>query len=307
MDHRTDLGGFLASRRAKLTPEQAGVPLFAGSRRVPGLRREEVAHLAGISVDYYTRLERGKVAGVSEEVLDAIARALQLNDTEREHLWSLARSVRRPSRGSRQHRRGQTEAVSARQIRPQLQFVLDAITVPAFIENGRLDIVAANPIGWAVHPHAREARPGPFNQLKFQLLDPRAPDFYLDWEQSTTNAVALLRAAVGRAPDDPGLIQLVGELSNHSDRFRKLWAAHDVLRFRYGAKRYRHPVVGEVSFDYQSFDVSGEPDLVMLVYSIEPGSPAAEAIQLLANWGDTTPSPQTTVAASPGSESGGVS
>lgn len=269
--------GFLSSRRARLNPEQAGVPLFAGTRRVPGLRREEVAHLAGISVDYYTRLERGKMAGASEDVLEAVARALQLDEVEREHLFSLARSVRLGGAKRRGRRTAST-------VRPHLQHVLDAIQVPAFIENARLDIVAANELGWAVYPHAREAGPGPFNQPKFQMLDPRAKDFYLDWELATTNAVALLRAAVGHNPDDPGLITLVGELSTQSDRFRKLWAAHDVLRFRHGAKRYRHPVVGDVSFEYESFEVSGEPGLVMLVFGVEPSSPTAEAVRVLSEW-----------------------
>lgn len=277
MDHQAELRGFLSTRRARLTPEQAGVPLFAGARRVPGLRREEVAHLAGISVDYYTRLERGKMAGASEEVLEAVARALQLDEVEREHLFSLTRSVRTGSTRRRGRRSPST-------VRPHLQHVLDAIGVPAFIENPRLDIVAANELGWAVYPHAREAGRGPFNQPKFQMLDPRARDFYLDWELATTNAVALLRAAVGRNPDDPGLITLIGELSTQSDRFRRLWGAHDVLRFRHGAKRYRHPVVGDVSLDYESFEVSGEPGLTMLVFGVEPSSPTAEAVRRLAEW-----------------------
>jgi transcriptional regulator with XRE-family HTH domain len=277
MDYQAELQGFLTSRRHRITPEQAGLPRYTGIRRVPGLRREEVAQLAAISTDYYTRLERGKITGVSDEVLEAIARALQLGDVEREHLLSLARAVR-PSPAARQPRKPKPR------VRPQLQRVLDTFPSPAYIQNGRLDLVAANSIGWALFPHAQEAGPGQFNHLRFQFLDPRSRDFYRDWNTGTNNSVALLRAAVAHDPNDEESMKLVGELSMKSGRFRSLWAAHNVLRFRHGVKKYHHPIVGDLDFDFESFEVSGEPDLLMVVYVAEPHSPSAEAMQLLANW-----------------------
>ena len=280
MDYQAELQGFLTSRRHRITPEQAGLPRYTGIRRVPGLRREEVAQLAAISTDYYTRLERGKITGVSDEVLEAIARALQLGEVERDHLMSLARAIR-PSPAARQPRK-----VKPR-VRPQLQRVLDTFPVPAYIQNSRLDLVAANSIGWSLFPHAQEAGPGQFNHLRFQFLDPRSRDFYRDWNTGTNNSVALLRAAVAHDPNDEESMKLVGELSMKSDRFRTLWAAHDVLRFRHGAKKYHHPIVGDLDFDFESFEVSGEPELLMVVYVVEPHSPTAEAMQLLANWTGT--------------------
>ncbi|PSL08112.1 hypothetical protein CLV30_10179 [Haloactinopolyspora alba] len=234
-------------------------------------------------MDYYTRVERGKIAGVSEEVLESVARALRLDDIEHDHLLHLVRSMRGSHVVRRSHR-------AEPQVRPETQRVLDSIALPALIQNARLDILAANRIGWAVYPYAREVGSGTFNHLKFQLLDPRARNFYRDWELTTKNAVALLRAAAGRDPEDESISQLVGELSTHSERFRQLWASsHDVLGFRRGVKRYRHPLVGEIDFDLASFDLAGEPGLVMLVYSVQPGSPSADALQILANWSASSP------------------
>ncbi|MBT2501711.1 helix-turn-helix transcriptional regulator [Curtobacterium sp. ISL-83] len=281
MDFQAELRGFLTAHRNRLSPEQAGVPHFAGSRRVPGLRREEVAYIAGISVDYYTRLEQGKSTGVSEDVLESIARALQLNDVERDHLMSLTRSIR----SSRAIRR---PVPPAPKVRAATQAVLDALTVPAFLQNSRLDVLAANELGWSIYPPARELGPGRYNHLRYVFLDPRAREFFRDWDFDTNNGVAVLKAALAEEPEDQTTMNLVGELSSKSARFRTLWAAHEVLRYRHGAKQYRHPLVGDLDFSFESFSVNGEPGLTMAVYVYEPNSPTAEAVQLLANWSGTS-------------------
>jgi transcriptional regulator with XRE-family HTH domain len=275
VDRQSEIREFLATRRARITPEQAGVPVFQGTRRVPGLRREEVAHLAGVSVDYYTRIERGKVDGTSQEVLDAIARALQLSDAERDHLMNLVRvrktkqPVRRPA---------------ARGVPRNLQHVLDSITVPALVQNSRLEIIGANDIGKALYSLRADESGFPHSHVLFQFLNPDASVFYRDWELAKRNSVALLRAAAGRDPHDESLIKLVGQLSTQSEEFRQLWASHNVLNYRAGAKRYRHRIVGDVEFGYESFPVASDPTLTMLVYTVEPNSPTADAIALLASW-----------------------
>ena len=270
-----EISSFLSSRRARISPEQAGVPFFGGARRVPGLRREEVAHLAGVSTDYYAKLERGNTRGASRDVLEAIARALQLDETEREHLLNLVDVTAAPHR---QRPRAKSRVAVA----PGTQAVLDALTVPALVQNGRLDIVAANSLGAALYS-LRYPLDGDelFNAAIFQFLDPRAELFFLDFARAKKNVVALLHQAVGRDPFDEGLIRLVGQLSMQSAEFRALWASHDVIRYQRGAKRYRHPGVGELEFGYESFDLTTEPGLTMLVYTIEPQSPTAERVALL--------------------------
>ncbi|RLP75562.1 XRE family transcriptional regulator [Mycetocola tolaasinivorans] len=276
---RTEIKTFLASRRARISPEDAGVPTFGGTRRVPGLRREEVAHLAGVSVDYYARIERGHTAGVSPEVLDAIAGALRLTEAEHEHLFDLVDATRPVSPGRRTPRRGGTARVSQ-----NLQLVLDAMDIPAFVQNVRGDHVASNAIGRALYGDPGDDPAVPFNYSRFVFLNPRATAFYRDLDRMKHNNVALLRQAVGRAPQDEGLQQLVGELSTSSAEFARLWASHDVLRYRSGTKRYHHALVGDIEFGYETFEVTGHPELLMLVYTVEPASPTAEAMQLLANW-----------------------
>ncbi|MFJ6986754.1 MULTISPECIES: helix-turn-helix transcriptional regulator [unclassified Streptomyces] len=279
MDRKAEIKTFLASRRAKLTPEEAGVPTFGGLRRVPGLRREEVAHLAGVSVDYYARIERGQTRGVSTDVLDAIANALQLDDAEREHLVDLvqpsgpAGSVRRMAR-----------QVTKSRVSASIQLVLDAIAVPAIVQNIRGNHVATNALGRALYGHADDDHSVPFNYSRFVFLNPRAADFYRDFAQMKRNNVALLRQAVGRAPHDDGLIRLVGELSTASAEFREMWASHNVLRYKSGTKRYHHELVGDVEFGYESFELTSDPEFLLLVYTVEPESPTAQAMQLLANW-----------------------
>jgi transcriptional regulator with XRE-family HTH domain len=278
MDRQAEIRDFLVSRRARLSPEAAGVPRFGGVRRVPGLRREEVAHLAGVSVDYYNRLERGRARGVSSEVLDAVARALQLDDVEREHLFDLIGTaapapVRRP-------RRSRTAA-----IRPTVQAVLDGLPMPAFVQNQRLEMIAANPLGLALYaPPGADRMTLPFSLPRLLFLDPRSADFYREPERVMRAQVALLRTAVGRDPEDQELVHLVGQLSTGSADFRRLWAAHDVQRFREGAKRFHHPVVGDLDFVGESFELASDPSLVLLTYTVEPLSPTAEALRLLASW-----------------------
>jgi transcriptional regulator with XRE-family HTH domain len=281
MDYQSELREFLISRRARLTPEEAGVPTHAGSRRVPGLRREEVAHLAGVSVDYYTRLERGKTKGASVEVLEAIARALQLDDTEREHLMHLVQATRPVRAGARK--------ASRPQIRPAIQMVLDSITAPATVQNERLDLLAANRLGRALYAQAFEDPVQPANFARYNFLDPRARDFHRDWDQATRNNVALLHAAAARDPHNQDLIQLIGQLSTQSETFRSLWGSHNVLRYRSGAKHYHHPLVGDLTFGFEALDIATDPGQHLTVLTIEPGSATAEAINLLGSW--TTPSP----------------
>jgi transcriptional regulator with XRE-family HTH domain len=277
MDYPSEIRDFLTSRRARVTPEQAGVPTYGGVRRVPGLRREEVAHAAGISVDYYNRLERGKTTNASPEILEAIARTLQLDQTEQEHLFDLFPNSRRPTRRPAKRRAQLT-------VRPTLQRLIDGLDMPAFVESPRLDILAANHLGRALYTWPDEKLTLPFNVARFLFLDPRAVDYYLDWELMARNQVALLRTETGRDPGHPELIQLVGELSTHSETFRNMWAAHDVRQYREGIKRFRHPVVGDLEFTGESLDVSNTPGLFILAYTVEPGSVTAEAMAWLGSW-----------------------
>jgi transcriptional regulator with XRE-family HTH domain len=280
VDAKSEIREFLTSRRARITPEQAGLRTFGGTRRVPGLRREEVALLAGVSVDYYVRLERGNAGGVSETVLEAIARALQLDDVERTHLFDLARAS--SGTAPRRRRRGQ------QRIRPTVQLMLDAITeLPAFVRNGRLDLLAANALGRALYAEHFDSPLGAPNSARFVFLDPRAQSFYLEWDGVAHDIVAALHAEAGRDPHDRDLSDLVGELSTRSEAFRTLWAAHNVRRHDTGVKRFHHPVVGDLTLTYESLELAADPGLCMFVYTAEPGSRSAEALGLLASWAAT--------------------
>ncbi|MBP2367257.1 helix-turn-helix transcriptional regulator [Pseudonocardia parietis] len=282
MDARTELGEFLTTRRARITPEQVGLPVYdAGKRRVPGLRRQEVATLAGLSVDYYTQLERGKAAGVSESVLAAVARVLRLDEAERSHVADLHRGIAtNPARPRR--RRPAT-------VRPMLQRLLDAFTAPAFVRNGRQDLVAANALGYAFYAplYPDPAQPDtsrPVNFVRFCFLDPAAPEFYPDWDAMADNAVNLLRTDAGRDPYDRGITDLVGELSVRSEEFRVRWAEHNVRLHHTGTKRFHHPVVGELEVGYETMPLPADPGLVLTMYGPEPGSRSADALALLASW-----------------------
>ena len=276
IDHRAEVREFLTSRRARITPEQAGLLAYGGNRRVQGLRREEVAMLAGVSVDYYIRLERGNLSGASGSVLEALARALQLDAAEQEHLFSLARSAAKgPAR-----RRTPPAAV-----RPTIQYVLDAISdAPAWVRNGRHDIVAMNRMGRALYSPVLEDPRRPANTARFVYLDPAALDFFVDWDQVANDAAAMLRLEAGRTPHDRELIELVGELSTRSDIFRQRWASHDVQFHRSGRKRLRHPIVGRLDLDYESMELPAEPGLALIVYTAAPGSSTADALTMLASW-----------------------
>ena len=284
MDARNEIREFLTSRRAKITPEQASLPAYGRNRRVKGLRREEAAMLAGISVEYYTRLERGNAAGVSEDVLEGVARALQLDEAERAHLFDLVRAVNATSRPSR--RRPTQERV-----RPTVQRILDSITAPAYIRNSRLDLLAANPLGYALYAPVFEDTIGIPNMSRFVFLNPRAGEFFHDWESIANDAVAILRAAAGHDPYDKRLSDLIGELSTRSDEFRVRWAAHNVKFHRTGAKMLHHPIVGDLVLDYEALELPGDAGQRILIYTAEPGSPSQQALDLLASWAKTPMSP----------------
>lgn len=276
---KDDIREFLISRRANVTPAQAGIHDFGGERRVPGLRREEVAELAGVSLDYYTRLERGNIRGASESVLSAIARALQLTDVERAHLFDLARPTTPTVAGDDDARK------AAPAVRTSVQRVLDNLAVPAVITNTQQDLAAANLMGRALlSPHFEADHP---NLARFIFLDSRARDYYADWPLACSLTAAMLRYQAGRDPLNSDLTALVGELSMRSPQFRKDWADQDVHEHRTGTKLYRHPVVGEVEVTYDVFAMPGEPGLSITTYTAEEGSETADKFTLLSAWAAT--------------------
>lgn len=284
MDLSAELSEFLRSRRARLKPEDVGLPEFGRHRRVPGLRREELAQLAGVSVAYYTRLEQGNGRNVSIEVLDAIARALRLSDSERAHLTHLAK----PTAKKRQQR---AAIARPQQIRPGLRHLLDSMDgVPALVIGRRLDLLAWNRMARALLGDFDTMEPDERNMARLVFLGDNARSLYLDWESKATEVVSVLRLYAGCYPDDPALLALVGELSVKSEEFRSLWAAHTVADKGHGTKRLRHPLVGEMTLGYESLKVAGgDPDLVLVTYQAEPGSPSADALRLLAQWGVDEP------------------
>ncbi|WSQ09381.1 helix-turn-helix transcriptional regulator [Streptomyces sp. NBC_01231] len=275
MDNRAEVSAFLKSRRAKITPEQAGMPVY-GQRRVPGLRRGEVAMLAGMSVEYYTRLERGNLTGVSDSVLDAVAQALRLDATERDHLHALARAAN--TSGARVRRRPKKATV-----RPSVLRIVEGLRdQPAYVRNNRMDILAANPLARALLSEVFEVEP--VNTCRFVFLDPRATRLYPDWERVARDGVGVLRVEVAKNPYDRELSNLIGELSTRSDAFRTLWGAHDVHVFTEGTKRFHHRAVGEMELVHETLDLPGEQGLSITVYSADPCTPAADALKLLASW-----------------------
>jgi transcriptional regulator with XRE-family HTH domain len=286
-----EIRDFLVTRRAKITPEQAGLQHYGGNRRVPGLRREEVAMLAGVSADYYTRVEKGNLAGVSDSVLDAIAEALQLDEAERVYLFDLARAANaagRPRAAAGQRRR------APHRVRPVVQQILDSMTTTAaFVRNGRLDILATNLLGRALYSPVfdsptRTSEAAFPNLARFGFLDPAARDYFPDYEKSCDTSVAILRTEAGRDPHNRDLSDLVGELSTRSDDFRTRWAAHNVRLHRTGTKSFRHPVVGELTCEFEAMELSADTGLTLTAYAARPDSASAERLQLLANWAATT-------------------
>ena len=285
MDNRAEVRDFLMSRRAKLTPKAAGLPAGA-NRRVAGLRRAEVAMLADVSVEYYAKLERGHIAGASSSVLEAVSRALQLDDTERAHLFDLARAADGIPASGRPRRRPTRQAAS----RPTLQWTLEAITGGvAFVRNAHQDLLAANTLGRAFYsPVIGDGGRVP-NLARFQFLDPASRDFYPDWDQFAEMCVSIMRTETGRDPHDRDLQDLVGELCTLSDTFRTLWGAHNVRTHGAGTKRFCHPVAGELTLAYEELAITAEPGLILMIYTAEPGSPSAERLGLLASWAPAHP------------------
>ncbi|MFG1814565.1 helix-turn-helix transcriptional regulator [Kribbella sp. NPDC049174] len=281
-DVRAEIREFISTRRDRISPEQAGLPVYGGARRrVPGLRREEVALLAGISTEYYTRLERGNAIGVSDSVIDGIAHALQLDEAERTHLLDLLRTAA-TTRPPRRRPTGQ-------RVRPTIQRILDSMSgTPALVLNGRLDILAANALGSALYSPAYAIAAEPPNNARFVFLDPQATDFFPAWDTVANDTVALLRAEVGRDPYDRQTSDLIGELSTRSDEFRTRWAAHNVRIHTTGVKLLHHPVVGDLELPFESFPLPSDPSQSLLTYTAEPGSPSQDALNLLASWSAST-------------------
>lgn len=270
---KDDVREFLTTRRARVTPEEVGLPTFSDKRRVPGLRREEVALLAGVSADYYIRLERGNLAGVSEQVLDALARALRLDEAERSHLFDLARAASGPVRGSRR--------APVSRVRTGVLRILETIDAPAYVRNGRLDILAANPMAIALYGGVLDALP--LNLTRFLFLDDRAPALFVEWDEVADSAVAALRGEAGRSPQDKSLSDLIGELATRSSDFATRWARHDVRLHRTSAKTLHSDLVGDVALTGEALELPGD-GLVLITYTAEPDSPAAESLRFLASW-----------------------
>jgi transcriptional regulator with XRE-family HTH domain len=280
MDQRRQIQDFLSSRRARITPQQAGLMVPQHGRRVPGLRREEVATLAGLSVDYYNRLERGNLAAASDSVLNAIARALQLDETEREHLYHLAAAAQ-PATRARPRR-------TATSVAPGIQAVLDAMVgAPALVRSPVLDLLATNHLGRALYAPMLEDRRRPANFARFTFRDPRAREFWSDWSKVAEDAVAYLQVAAGIDPHDRALTELVGELSTCCEEFRVRWARRDVRAHTRGAKTFQHPVVGRLDLAFEVMQLPAEPGLTLIAYTAQPGTPAHDSLALLNAWAAT--------------------
>jgi transcriptional regulator with XRE-family HTH domain len=278
MDNRAEMREFLASRRARIRPEDAGLP-GGGGRRVPGLRREELAALAGVSVSWYTRLERGDAVGASDAVLDSIARTLKLDDLERSHLLQLARSS---------HPHG-TKAVArrpaARPIRTSLQLILDQMTdMPAIVQNERADIVAMNPLARALYSGLISGSDGPLNHARYIHLDPGSQSYYRDWDKVASDRAAMLHVAAARNPFDSELSNLIGELATRSEDFRHRWASRNVHEHQAGVKRVHHELVGDMELIYETLSLPTEPGLTLYINAAEPGSASSDALRLLGAW-----------------------
>jgi transcriptional regulator with XRE-family HTH domain len=287
MDPKSEIREFLTSRRAKITPEQTGLTVHGDNRRVPRLRREEVAMLAGVNADYYTQVERGNVNGVSDSVLEALVRALQLDDPERSHLFNLVRARRTASQTRRRppkHR-----------VRASVQQVLDAMTsAPAYVRNEYGDLVATNTLGRALYSQLFDGQDGPPNVARFVFLDPRATTFFVDWDEVANQIVAAIHAQAGRDPYDRRLTDLIGELSTRSEIFRVRWAAHNVRHHDTGLKRFEHPVVGQLDLSYDALPLPADPGLTLVTYTAQAGSRSEETLRLLGSWAATIePEPAT--------------
>ena len=290
MDNRTEVRDFLTTRRERLTPEQAGIPSYGGRRRVKGLRREEVAMLAGMSTDYYTRLERGNLTGVSAEVLESLARALRFDEAERAHLFDLA-ATSNPTSQSRRQAADTTRRTSAPTgVREGVHRILNALDAPAYVSNGRMDVLTTNRLGRALFTDAYGQATSGFNLARYLFLDPRSRDFYLEWDTVARDSVASLRTYAGRNPYDRGLTDLVGELSTRSTQFAGWWATHTVKFHRTSTKKPHHSAIGDLKVTGEAVELPGDPGLRIVIYTVEPASPSEQALAFLASW-STRPTP----------------
>ena len=279
MENSKDVREFLMSRRSRITPAQAGLPVYGGTRRVAGLKREEVAMLTGVSTEYYARLERGNLRGVSESVLESLAAALQLDEAERAHLLDLARAAA-PSRESGKRR------VRA-EVRPSVGRILAGMTgTPAYVRNSRMDIVAANSLCFALYGGILSPDTLPLNLARFMFLDPRARDFFLEWNTLADDLAAALRTEAGRNPHDRALNSLIGDLATGSTEFSTRWARHNVRFHRSARKTLHNPLVGDIELTGDSLEVPGE-GLTLIAYTAEPGSHAQEQLDFLSSWSTT--------------------
>jgi transcriptional regulator with XRE-family HTH domain len=283
MNQRDEVGDFLRTRRGRISPERAGI-LPGSRRRVPGLRREEVAMLAGVSVEYYARMERGDLHGVSDDVLERLARTLHLDEAETDHLYALAAAAN-PQPGRRRRKKAEQP------FRPSLQRFIDAIAMPVWVRDRRMDLVAANATGRALYAPLLQDPASRGNTARYTFFSPGSRIFFPDWEESATNIVASLRTYAGQNPRDKRLTDLIGELVTRSDDFRVRWAAHDVRHHRTGIKRIHHPEVGDLELVYEAMDFPANPEWFMFGYTAEPGTPSEERLKLL---GSLAASAQTT-------------
>ncbi|GHF35217.1 DNA-binding protein [Streptomyces mashuensis] len=281
LDRRAELGEFLRSRRARLRPEELGLPDYGGRRRVPGLRREELARLAGVSVDHYVRLEQGRTLHFSEAVLDAVARALRLDAVEREHLYRLARPWPEADRG----RDEQPSSPPLQQVRPGLRRLLDsAADVPAYIVGRNTDVLAWNRLAAALITDFGALPPCRRNLARLVFLDEGMRSLYADWRGKASDVAAYLRLAAGRHPDDPQTAALIEELTRESAEFREVWAEHQLKDKTHGRYLYRHPVVGELDLGYETLRLPDDPDQALIAHTVEEGSSSQTALRLLASW-----------------------
>ncbi|MFH5877395.1 helix-turn-helix domain-containing protein [Arthrobacter sp. NA-172] len=281
MDQRTEVNEFLRTRRDRIMPDQAGI-IGGGRRRVPGLRREEVAMLAGVSAEYYARIERGDLAGVSPEILDAVARALRFDEAETDHLEALARAAG-PERPRNRRRTAEPS------VRPSLQLFLDSVTVPVWVRDRRMNFIASNQLARAVYAPVLDDPVNQGNIARFWFLNPASHNFFVDWEQGADDTVATIRTYAGQNPHDKQLTDLIGELVTRSDAFRRRWSAHNVRHHRTGVKRLHHPVVGDLELQYEAMDLPADPEWFMFAYTAAPGSPTDERLRLLGRPGPHTP------------------
>lgn len=287
MEHNAELKEFLRTRRARLRVDDVDIGGTTRGRRVPGLRREEVAQLAGVSVDYYSRLEQGRQLNVSAEVLDAVARALQLDDVERAYLFQIARMHSRRSR--------RRSPAPVQRVRPGIRRLIETMddVTPAFVFGRRMDVLAANRLARALMVDFDALPPRDRNLLRYTFLDESTRELWIGWEEVARDNVSVLRLDAGRHPDDPLLLELVGELSVKSPEFRRWWADHNVRERTHGTKRFHHPVVGDLTVQYECLSLSGDPDQTLCVYTAEAGSPSETALRLLANWTGTSEESET--------------